>query len=1097
MSLHRWPRRWSGLTLIALALLPVSATHTVKHYLDHNSVDLLWSLLSDGLAASVIALALLREHRSADRARAEAASAEARAAEAHRRLTEAIEVVDEGFALFDADDRLVQCNARYREICAPFGPVEPGVRFADMVRRGAAMGGFPDCDPADPEGWIAMRLDRHRNPQGPLEQRMGDGRWFKIDERRTSDGGYVGLRTDITELKRREQELAHKSDLLEATFAAMAQGLLVWSAEGRFLACNQRVLQLLDLPAEAMRPDLTLTGLLRRFAERGEFGPGDPDALASQRFALLDPDGGSRLERTRPDGRVLEITAGRMPDGSILLTYTDITDFRRVETALRDSEDRFRKLSDAAMDGILVHDMGVIVDANRAAAATLGLRPEDLVGQTIASLMAPEDRDFAWQRMRSRDESPFEASCVRRDGSRLIVQGETRYVPYRGRTMAMVSVRDITEHRRTEAQLRLAKEQAELASRAKSEFLRTISHEIRTPMNGVLGMLGLLLDGPLGEEQRAYARTARESAEALLSMLNDILDISRMEAGKLTLETARFALAELVESVVELQAARAFAKGIELAVCIPAGLPGTLRGDSGRLRQVLLNLIGNAVKFTDRGGVAVTVSRADDDGSLRFEVADTGIGIPPDAQGDLFTEFVQIHPRLSRRHDGVGLGLAISKRLVEMMGGRIGFDSAPGQGSTFWFTLPLEPDPASLPTGDERALAGRTVLLHEPNATTRRALAEQLRSWGAEVVEAGAPSLPPPPLAVEGKTAAVPSTAAGGGGLGRGQAPAPAPAPDLALTTTPDGTALPARRTVRLTLPQQAPEVIPGVDATVTKPARPARLLAALIGTTAPEAAPAAEPAPLPKGAGQRILLVEDSPTNQMVATHLLRGAGYRVDIAGNGLEAVEAAKAIPYDLILMDLAMPEMDGLTATRTLRGLPPPAGAIPIVAMTADAMDSDRERCLEAGMNDHVAKPIDRAHLLRTIARWLPALSTQPADESLDASVLDVGVLDQLARDLNPELLADVIREFVEETLARAERIARSGADLGTLAREAHTLKSTAGTFGAVCLSAAARALETACRNNAVGEVASLQRDIPRLTREAVEAYRSRGYVTPSR
>nr|WP_246499303.1 PAS-domain containing protein [Azospirillum soli] len=995
--------------------------------------------------------------------------------------------MNEGFALFDADDRLVQCNARYREICASYGPVEPGVRFEDLLRRGAEERQFADCAPDGIDAWVVARLARHRDPQGPMEQRMADGRWFKIDERRTSDGGFVGIRTDITELKRREEELAHKSELLEATFSAMAQGLLVWSAEGRFLACNRRLLQMLDLPDGLMAPGLGMTDFLRFLAVRGEFGSGDPDELVARRMDAVDLNGNGRTERVRPNGRVLEIATSRLADGSALIAYTDITDFRRVETALRDSEDRFRKLSDAAMDGILVHELGVIVDANRAAAAMLGYSPEELVGQAVTGLMAPEDQEFAWQRMRARDESPFEASCVRRDGSRLIVRGETRYVPYRGRSMAMVSVRDITEHRRAEAQLRLSKEQAELASQAKSDFLRMISHEIRTPMNGVLGMLGLLLDGPLGEEQRTYARTARESAEALLSMLNDILDISKMEAGKLTLETGRFVLADLVESVVELHTARACAKGIELAVCVPAGLPSVLRGDAGRLRQVLLNLVGNAVKFTDAGGVAVTVSRMDappgeDRACLGFEIADTGVGIPANAQAELFTEFSQVHPRLSRQHGGAGLGLAISKRLVELMGGGIGFESAAGQGSRFWFTLPLEVEAAAAPPPGRDALAGRRVVVLETNPVTRRALVEQIRSWGAMVTAQG-PGEPLPMADLAADLAVV-------GGI-------ESPALEAEVERL---RAAGVRRIVRLAPHHPFISGPAGIDAVVTKPARPARLLTALTGVAQPEPAPPALPASPAAGQGRRILLVEDSPTNQLVAAALLRGAGYHVDVAGNGIEAIEAfgeafgGEAARYDLVLMDLAMPKMDGFMATQVLRGLPPPVGTVPIVAMTADAMDSDRERCLAAGMNDHVAKPVDRAHLLETVARWLPPRPVAPV---VQEDLLDTEVLDQLAQDLDAELLADVIREFVEETLARAERIAAGGADLTSLANEAHTLKSTAGTFGARYLSAAARALEKACRDNAVGEVESLRGDIPRLAREAVEAYRTKGYFTPSR
>ncbi|NUB27824.1 response regulator [Azospirillum brasilense] len=1111
-------RRWSWLTLVALLLLMGSALHTLQHLLEHGTDELILPFFGIGLAGVVMALAVLREREATRRAEAEARAADSRAADAHRRLSEAIEVVNEGFALFDADDRLVQCNARFREIYAPLGPLEPGITFESLIRRAAAAGHYPDCGPGDIDRWVEREMERHRNPQGPQVLRIGDGRWFKIEERRTSDGGYVGLRTDISELKRREQELAHKSDLLEATFSAMSQGLVVWSADYHFLTCNRRLREMLDLPDDALHPGLSMPGFLRFMAERGEFGPGDTAEIVARHLTNLRPEGVSRIERTRPDGRVLEITASFLPDRSVLMTYTDITDHRRVERALRESEDRFRKLSDAAIDGILVHEQGVIADANRAAAAILGYPPDELTGLSITALMAPEDRELNWQRIRAHEETPFETICLRRNGERLTVQGETRYVPYRGRTMAMVSFRDITAHRLAEAQLRLAKEQAELASRAKSEFLRTISHEIRTPMNGVLGMLGLLLDGPLGEEQRAYARTARESAEALLSMLNDILDISKMEAGKLTLESGCFSPAEVVESVAELQAPRAFAKGIELAVCIPGGLPAMLRGDSGRVRQVLLNLVGNAVKFTDRGGVAVTLStvESDQDGGgqaplrLRFEVTDTGIGIPQDARADLFTEFSQVHPRLSRRHDGAGLGLAISKRLVEMMGGSIGFDSTPDQGSRFWFTLPLGSGPLGsgpLESGRARAaaaeppLAGETVLLLESNPVARRALAEQLHSWGA--------------------TVSAPDVVAMVAGLDAGTLPAAGIAV-IGSVETPVAGSLPDRlrargveRIVRLALPHRtAGGDGNGADATVTKPARPSRLLAAVTGRSVAEAPPAAPPpaqspaAPPAAGTGQRILLVEDSPTNQMVAALLLRGAGYRVDIANNGREALEALEAAaagpsPYGLVLMDLAMPEMDGLTATRRLRVLPPPAGTVPIIAMTADAMDSDRERCLAAGMNGHVAKPIDRPHLLETVSRWLDATPAGVADTGTpEKGVLDMEVLQQLAHDLDAELLADVIRQFVEETLERAERIARGGAeaagggpaDLAGLAKEAHTLKSTAGTFGARNLSAAARALELACRSNAVGEVTSLCRDIPRLTREAVEAYRLRGYVT---
>ena len=284
------------------------------------------------------------------------------------------------------------------------------------------------------------------------------------------------------------------------------------------------------------------------------------------------------------------------------------------------------------------------------------------------------------------------------------------------------------------------------------------------------------------------------------------------------------------------------------------------------------------------------------------------------------------------------------------------------------------------------------------------------------------------------------------------------------------------------------------MDATLVKPPRQARLLAALGGNAAPAepAPPAARPAPRPNG--RRLLLVEDSPTNQMVATAFLKAAGYRVDVAANGLEGVEAVRTVPYDLVLMDIAMPEMDGLSATRAIRALPPPAGARPVIAMTADTMEGDRERCLAAGMNDHVGKPVDRTRLLEVVERWLPPEPAAPAageEEGPAPDALDEEVLAQLARDLDPELLADVIRQFLEETRERVERIAGAEADAAALAQEAHTLKSTAGTFGARRLSAAARELEMACRGHAAAEIRTLRRQIPQLAREAAEAYRVRG------
>ncbi|WP_448192196.1 PAS-domain containing protein [Azospirillum sp. sgz301742] len=1083
------------LILVALALLAADIVHDSLHFLDpgeHELGNSPWSVLLEltgPLGASLLLLMLLlRETGAATRARAAAQDAEERASTAHRRLLEGVEAVSEGFALYDSDDRLVVCNARYREIY-PNTDIRPGASFEETLRNGVRRGQYADCDPADPEPWIARRLEQHRNPQGTIEQRLADGRWLKVAERRTSDGGYVGIRTDITELKQREQELAQKSAVLEGTFAAMTQGLVVWSAAGRLLTWNRRFEEVMELPPGFVTVGMHADVFLRRLAERGEFGSGDLDELVAQRHAILDR--GGRIERTRPNGVVLEILATHMDDGAVLMTYTDVTAPRQTEAALRESEERFRQLSDSATDCIIVHENGTIIDINRAALAMTGYGADELIGRPIITLVAPEDHAKGLRRLADRMQTHFEITGLRANGERYVVGGETRYVAYRGRTVAIVSVHDITAYRQAEAQLRLAKEQAELASQAKSEFLRMISHEIRTPLNGVLGMIGVLLDGSLGEQQRTYALTARESGEALLAILNDLLDLSKMEAGKLDLESAGFDLVELVESAMDLLATRAAAKGIALAATVPATLPRCLRGDAGRLRQVLLNLAGNAVKFTETGGVSVIVTSdgADESGGerLRFEVADSGIGIPAEAQPYLFEEFTQAAPTLSRRYGGTGLGLAICKRLVELMGGRIGVDSAPGRGSRFWFTVPVERQPGAAPA--PQALAGKRVLLVDACPLSRAALRLQVASWGAEVVEA-ADVLEAVHAAGDTRTdAALVDT------FGRDETKLEALAGALRQARV-------GRIVALAPVGHADARAHPGIDAMLIKPARQARLLAALDGTGAP-----AEPAlprpvarPVPRANGRRLLLVEDSPTNQMVATAFLKTAGYRVDVAANGLEGVEAVRSVPYDLVLMDIAMPEMDGLAATRAIRALPLPAGARPIIAMTADTMEGDRERCLAAGMNDHVGKPVDRARLLDTVARWLPAEPAAPgggvAEEAEDgpaADTLDAEVLEQLARDLDQELLADVIRQFVDETQARAGRIAEAEDDVKVLAQEAHTLKSTAGTFGAKRLSAAALQLELACRSNAVAEIRTLRRCIPDLARDAMEAYRARGVL----
>ncbi|OHV77939.1 response regulator [Ensifer sp. LCM 4579] len=979
------------------------------------------------------------EHRLA--AQLEAAwTAQTQAEAARDRLLDGIESALEGFVLYDADDRMVAFNSRFKELFAPAGiTIEIGMRFEDLIRSAAENALVPFGE-LTMEEWVAQRLKRHRNPGPPFKLRLNNGMWIRISEGRTRDGGLVGAYTDITEL---EEQRQHLEELVAKTEAATAraeaaqrqlldaiesslEGFALYDAEDRLVVYNSRYRDFFSGPERAVLPagPFAVDGtpfevVIRTFAESG---------LSPLDGQTVDEWIAQRLERHRnprgpfnlmhKDGTTIRVSERKTSDGGTIYVYSDITELE---------EHRHRL--------------------------------EELVAKRTAKLE-----------------------------------------------------RRTEQLRKSREELERARDAAEQASIAKSEFLANMSHEIRTPMNGVIGMAELLEGTELSEQQNRYVSIILHSADTLMNLINDILDFSKVEAGRLELETIPFMLRDTLGDTLQTLAKRAADKGLELACHIPPEVPDQLVGDPTRLRQIIVNLVGNAIKFTETGEVVVDVTlegQTENGARLEFRVRDTGIGIPKAQQERIFEAFAQADTSTTRQFGGTGLGLAIAAQLAEKMGGRMQIESKPGVGSVFTFAadVGLAPEAAKARPAREAELRGRHALLVDDNATNRQILEEIVVNWGMV------------PIVASDGVAALSALEQPAGAL-----------PDLALLDVMmpemNGFELATRIRQRPELKETRIVMMSSagrpsdeallreldISRLLVKPVKQSDLLNAItnaLGVSMREDAgeSATRPARPMTTPALHVLLAEDGAVNRQVAVDLLTKRGHRVEAVGNGQEAVEAVERGGYDLVLMDVHMPVMDGLAATAAIRTLARPGRArLPIIALTASATPADRERCLAAGMDGYVTKPFRATELFRVVEQYEPmpasapersATAIQTEGAPAEAPALDwEGALRKL--DGDEALLRELAAMFLVEypKLTAAIDAAHASGNTAELRRAAHTLKGSADVIGADGVVIAAQRLADLGREGKLAPVpgarralaAELDRLEPLLQRATSEATR---------
>jgi PAS domain S-box-containing protein len=881
------------------------------------------------------------------------------------------------------------------------------------------------------------------------------------------------------------RQVGHQTETIRATLESTADGILVLNAAGKIVAHNTKFAELWGIPKSIFASSHNqewLDHVLRQLK--------DPDVFVVKMRSLFED---SEAQCDEPielkDGRVFEVHSepqhawGR--NIGRVWGFRDISERRRAESALKESEERYRLLFKRNLAGVYRSSLaGRILDCNEACSRIFGFaNPSELVGQEAAQLYpSPGARAAFTSRLQEHGTlTNFEHCLVKKDGTPVWVLENATLVTD-GEQLIEGTLIDITARKQGEAELQKAKEAAESASRAKSEFLANMSHEIRTPMNGILGMTELALSTDLTEEQREFLSMVKSSADSLLTAINEVLDFSKIEAGRLDFELIEFNLRDSLEETVRMFAAPADRKGIELICDVDQGVPDVLVGDPSRLRQIVVNLLSNALKFTERGEILLRVETEAltlGDATIHFSVRDTGIGIPREKQQVIFEAFTQADSSTTRRFGGTGLGLTISARLVAMMRGRMWVESELGKGSTFHFTarLGLAKAGAQPKRTAPVTLRGVPVLIVDDNATNRRVLDETLALWGMKTCvaadalqallalrhawESGSP------IQLVLTDAHMPIM--DGFQLAKEIRHESQLAGTQVIMVTSGGQRGDAARCREL-----------GISAYLTKPVRQVDLLEAIVnvlGTAVrvPAKTPVVTRHSLRENRrGLRILVAEDNIVNQRLTEHLLRARGHHVTIANNGREALELLEKQAFDLALVDVQMPEMDGLQLTATIREKEKNTAAhLPIIAMTAYAMKGDRERCLEAGMDNYVSKPINSAQLFETIDSLQRAeLKASAGVESpVTQEILDESTL-RARFGGEPELLSDVVNLYLEDcpNLVAGIRGAVERGDAQALEWAAHKLKGTVANFAARAAYDAALRMEMMGRGGHLEEAA---------------------------